>query len=368
MRTQVFSIICNGIERQARLTALLLAVIALPAMLTACDSDSPSVDDNYPPLDTTIIIEPPICPGDPDCPPVPPVGPTINTGVYIDSLVGNIAFATQSQSGRTTVDGEYLYIAGETVVFSIGGIDLPATLAKAVVTPLDLAGSSNINDTVVTNIVRLMLSLDVDGDPTNGIQISDDAHVQAAAEAISFSSPTFDTDVVNLVANSGSVTTALVDVAAAVQHLGDTLADFPEANAGDDSIVVSGVASNDFQLDGSASTDPQGRTLSYSWSIVSQPVCFIANCTAATLSNAGSIDAVLVGMRQPGNYVVELVANNGSSSNADRISVRLDKSSPTAGNMFGFALISFAALSLMIRRRAARREYLNKSTQEEGDK
>jgi uncharacterized membrane protein len=73
-------------------------------------------------------------------------------------------------------------------------------------------------------------------------------------------------------------------------------------------------------------------------------------------------------MRQPGDYVVELVVGNGSSSNADQITVSLDKSSPTAGGMFGFAIFSFAALGLFIRRRSARREYLQNKVQQQGDK
>ena len=42
--------------------------------------------------------------------------------------------------------------------------------------------------------------------------------------SLDFSSATFDTDVINLVANSGSVTTTLIDEAAALSHLQDTLA------------------------------------------------------------------------------------------------------------------------------------------------
>ena len=88
----------------------------------------------------------------------------------------------------------------------------------------------------------------------------------------------------------------------------------------------------------------------------------------ATLSNADSVDAKLVCMRQPGDYVVELVVTNGTSSDADQVTIRLNKNSPSAGKLFGFALISFATLSLFIRRRSARRQYLNTTDQQPGDK
>ncbi|MEB3733367.1 hypothetical protein ULF88_02705 [Halopseudomonas pachastrellae] len=43
--------------------------------------------------------------------------------------------------------------------------------AKGVLTPLDLAGSTDINDPVVINIARLLQTLDEDGNPDNGIVI-----------------------------------------------------------------------------------------------------------------------------------------------------------------------------------------------------
>ena len=327
MQPHFFSQPFKALTSQSRPRCLLLAMTVMAAMLAGCDSDAPSVSDDFPPLDVTQPpVIPPVCPGDPECPTEPPVDPVISTGVYIDSEVGNISYQTQSQSGRSTVAGEYLYINAETVTFSIGDVVLPATLAKAVITPLDIAQSTSITDTVVTNIVRLMLSLDEDGDPTNGIWIPEQAHSPGlVALPFSFSSPTFEDDVMNLVANSGSVTTALVDVPTAVQHLGETLADFPEAMAGDDQFVASSGGDNDALLDGSASTDPQDRELSYQWSIVSQPDC--VNC--ATLTNANSSQASIVGMRQPGGYVVELVVSNGSSSNADQVTITLG--APAAG-------------------------------------
>jgi hypothetical protein len=137
--------------------------------------------------------------------------------------VANIAYSTQTLSGMTNADGEFDYLAGETITFSIGGIELPSTLAKELLSPLDLVGTTDTNNTAVVNIARLLQSLDVDGDPDNGIEISDVAAEQAQGLQLDFSSPDFDAEVVNLVANSGSVTTTLIDADVARLHLEESL-------------------------------------------------------------------------------------------------------------------------------------------------
>ena len=93
------------------------------------------------------------------------------TGRLVDSAVSGVSYSTASFSGSTNADGEYLYKEGETVTFRIGDIVFPAVTAKGVLTPLDLAGSTDINDPVVINIARLLQTLDEDGNPDNGIVI-----------------------------------------------------------------------------------------------------------------------------------------------------------------------------------------------------
>lgn len=67
-----------------------------------------------------------------------PVISTALIGTFVDAYVENIVYRTPTYSGRTNNKGEFKFHDGETVVFSIGDIELPATLAKIVVTPLDL--------------------------------------------------------------------------------------------------------------------------------------------------------------------------------------------------------------------------------------
>lgn len=110
------------------------------------------------------------------------------TGRLIDSAVAGVSYSTAQFSGTTNADGEYLYQDGETVTFRIGDIVFPAVTAKGVLTPLDLAGSTDINDPVVINIARLLQTLDEDGNPDNGIVIPE----LASTAALDFNLPVAD--------------------------------------------------------------------------------------------------------------------------------------------------------------------------------
>ena len=100
-------------------------------------------------------------------------GPVL-TGVFVDSPVAGMKYVTPTVSGVTTADGEFNYRAGEAVVFSVGNLALPVVIASDTVTPLDMTTTDDINDAAVINVARLLQSLDEDGDPSNGIVISQD--------------------------------------------------------------------------------------------------------------------------------------------------------------------------------------------------
>jgi len=159
-------------------------------------------------------------------------GDSILTGVFLDSPVEGVAFATETQSGTTNAAGEFMYLAGEQVTFSIGAAQFPAVTAAAQVSPVDIAASSDNPTAMTTNIARLLQSLDLDGNPVNGITISADASTSASQMNFDVSTTVFENsaEVINLVANSGSVTTALISADAANAHLSATLADSPTAS------------------------------------------------------------------------------------------------------------------------------------------
>ena len=94
-------------------------------------------------------------------------------GTFVDSPVINIGYRTETQNGVTNSRGEFNYFPGETVTFFIGDLEFPSIPAEQVVTPLDMAGTDDISHPIVINISRLLQSLDKDGNPSNGISITD---------------------------------------------------------------------------------------------------------------------------------------------------------------------------------------------------
>ena len=98
------------------------------------------------------------------------------TGVFLDSPVINIGYRTETISnGVTNSLGEFNYLQGENITFFIGDLALPSTLATGTVTPLDIANSQDTSNTTVVNIIRLLQTLDKDGNLDNGITITDAA-------------------------------------------------------------------------------------------------------------------------------------------------------------------------------------------------
>jgi hypothetical protein len=150
--------------------------------------------------------------------------PEILTGVFLDSLVSGVNYRTETQSGMTNTNGEFNYINSEHVTFSIGGIVLGIAQAGPVVTPLMLVdGAIDAADPRVINIVRLLMTLDSDGNPGNGIEIPVLAHTAAAGLTVDFASATFVTDVQALVDAVKGAGTQLVDAGSAQNHFNTSL-------------------------------------------------------------------------------------------------------------------------------------------------
>jgi len=133
--------------------------------------------------------------------------PATSTGVFLDSPVINIGYRTETLKGVTNALGEYEYLPGETVIFFIGDLDFPAVTATDRVTPLDVAGTQDTANSKVINMIRLLQTLDQDGDPSNGITITDIA--KSSATQVNFELSTADfaasSAVKNLILNAGLV-------------------------------------------------------------------------------------------------------------------------------------------------------------------
>ncbi len=127
-------------------------------------------------------------------------------GRVIDSPVQGLRYVTSpgSRAGITNVNGVFDYLPSDAVSFSIGSLMLGNVPGAPLVTLLDLvdgaraaADSGATLDEVfgsypqVLNIARLLQSLDVDGDSSNGIQVPFEANAIAAnyASQLDFSDP-----------------------------------------------------------------------------------------------------------------------------------------------------------------------------------
>ena len=160
-----------------------------------------------------------------------PKGLTIKTGEFLDSAVEGLEFAhSNGQSGITDANGTYSYGNG-TIDFYIGDIHLGNANAEFMISPLNLAGTTNVANPTAVNIARFLQVLDDDGDASNGIQITQqmrdlavgiDKTVNFAQSIAAFE---VDPDVQAVVdtLTQGARTLAAVDSDTAQSHLQNTL-------------------------------------------------------------------------------------------------------------------------------------------------
>jgi hypothetical protein len=161
-------------------------------------------------------------------------GDNVLTGVFVDSPVEGLRWASGNMQGMTDATGAFNYISGATVQFYVGDLLLGEATGSAVITPIDIVvGAQDINNTTVLNIVRFLLTLDDDNDASNGITITSASSALAIGDAIDFTQSIADfagsSQIQNLITNITAVTNAgpraLVLEAVALNHFGDSIKD-----------------------------------------------------------------------------------------------------------------------------------------------
>jgi hypothetical protein len=182
-----------------------LLFLTFSGLLTGCGSDSKTEE-----VITEITPEP---------------TPETYTGVFLDSAVSGLNYVTASQNGTTNTEGEFNFQANELITFSIGEIQLPAVVANLYLTPLELFDTTEINNPSVVNLLRLLQSLDTDGDATNGIEISDSVHQLAADMTLDFSASDFEQLTAELVSDNGALNQSLISSQMAIDHFQTTLSE-----------------------------------------------------------------------------------------------------------------------------------------------
>jgi hypothetical protein len=115
--------------------------------------------------------------------------PEERSGVFQAGRVSGLRYVTSTRSGLTDADGTFKYLAGESVTFSVGAMELghapgasritpftlagmtPPTTEVALRRELDRASRTTSNFVRATNLMRLLLALDADHDPANGLDL-----------------------------------------------------------------------------------------------------------------------------------------------------------------------------------------------------
>jgi hypothetical protein len=90
------------------------------------------------------------------------------TGTFADAPVQGLSYKTATQSGFTDANGDFKYVAGETVEFKLGNLSLGSSVAGDFMTPYTI---SDNNDTA-TNIALLLQNFDGNRSNSNTLDLS----------------------------------------------------------------------------------------------------------------------------------------------------------------------------------------------------
>lgn len=130
---------------------------------------------------------------------------TVRTGQFSGLNISGLHYQTATQSGLTSASGEFQYVAGEQLSFSLGGIELGSVSAQPEIDLItELAGTlpstredvlaelAALNDVTafdeVINIATLLMALDSDKNSRNGIDLSN-LHSRMSAVMLEFDVP-----------------------------------------------------------------------------------------------------------------------------------------------------------------------------------
>jgi len=247
-----------------------------------------------------------------------------------DALTYSWSFASRPESSQAV-------LSNPTAVMPTFAIDAPgAYVVQLVVSDGALSSApdtvtiSTVNSAPVahagedvTGVVGALITLngtassDVDGDPLTyrWAFVSRPEGSVAALDDETDARPSFTIDrfgeyVVQLIVNDGTA-----DSPADTVVVG-TLNSPPVAHAGPDQQVIAGAI---VELDGGASSDVDGQTLTYAWSIISAPQGIIP-----VLSDSSAVRPTFPA-DLPGVYVAQLVVNDGTAdSTPDTVSITAD--------------------------------------------
>lgn len=153
------------------------------------------------------------------------------TGTFLDAAVEGLDYTSGSSAkASTNANGEFTCKDGETVAFSAGALVLGSAACGTAITPLTLAGGSDVKADAVVNRLLALQSFDEDRDPSNGIRLTPALKAALTAGALDFnaSADSFNTALNTVLAALPAPYNArMVDSSRrmlALEHFEDTLA------------------------------------------------------------------------------------------------------------------------------------------------
>lgn len=121
--------------------------------------------------------------------------PSVNVGIFSDAPVAGLKYRQGQQEGFTDSEGKFQYDSNSSVPveFLIGHASLGFADGAGLVTPFDL-NESMASTHRGLNISRLLITLDVDGNPDNGIELPESTHTLIAELPFDMAPEAFDQD------------------------------------------------------------------------------------------------------------------------------------------------------------------------------
>ena len=206
---------------------------------------------------------------------------------------------------------------------SVDSVPSTVTISTTNSPPVANAGADQV--VFIGDIVQLngAGSTDVDGDLLGFAWsiVSKPQNSQATISNAFIVNPTFTVDepgtyIAQLVVTDGTVNSKPGTVTISTQNRP------PVANAG---VAQTVAVQSTVQLDGTTSSDPDGDTLTFTWSLLSKPTE-----SAAVLSNSQIAKPTFVA-DMPGSYVAQLTVNDGKLNSAPvTVAISTDDSAPIA--------------------------------------
>lgn len=258
----------------------------------------------------------------------------VATGVFLDGAVANIGYRTATQQGSTNSNGEFNYRPGESITFFIGNLELPAVLAGAIITPMEIANTNNLSDNQLINIMRLLQSLDADGNAANGIEITAAAIAAGAVLDFTVAPEVFAQlpAVKTLLQASGSSNSELIPAEQAIAHFQTTL-EFINgpASSSASSIAVSSSSSSDTVIVVPGSSASSAPVVASSSSVSSIGV------VASSSSSSAASEAPIVSSASSASSDASILSSSAPASSAASNSSESESSGLRPAKMEGFA-------------------------------